>query len=312
VVSYAGSLHAIVVTDRKVSRHDLGVEAAVHRELDALRFALRRLVAVHSTSARSRQSAVDGVKVAAERLAHQLVRPIEARVGDRPVIISPTGSLHTVPWALLPAESRHALSVVPSAAVWMAAEGRPRRRRGALFVAGPGLRHAEPEVVEVARSYRRAHTLVGAEATVAATSAALAKSGLAHLACHGSFRSDNPLFSSLRLADGPLTVHDLERLGDVPELIVLSACESGLSAVAPGDELMGLASAFLGLGARALIGSVVPVPDEHVRPFMVSLHRRLRAGDTVSSALSETQAAWAAADDDAAIAALAFICLGAG
>ncbi len=130
--------------------------------------------------------------------------------------------------------------------------------------------------------------------------------------CHGSFRSDNPLFSSLRLADGPLTVHDLERLGDVPELIVLSACESGLSAVAPGDELMGLASAFLGLGARALIGSVVPVPDEHVRPFMVSLHRRLRAGDTVSSALAETQGAWATADDDAAIAALAFICLGAG
>ncbi|MDQ1423664.1 MAG: hypothetical protein QOD72_1162, partial [Acidimicrobiaceae bacterium] len=256
LVSCAGALHAVVVTERKVSRHDLGAEADVQRELDALRFALRRLVAAPSTSARSRQGAVDGVKVAAERLARQLVRPVEARVGDRPVVISPTGSLHTVPWALLPAASRHALSVVPSAAVWMAAERRPRRRRGALFVAGPGLRHAEPEVLEVARSYRGARTLVGAAATVAATSAALARCDLAHLACHGSFRSDNPLFSSLRLADGPLTVHDLERLGDVPELIVLSACESGLSAVAPGDELMGLASAFLGLGARALVGSV--------------------------------------------------------
>ena len=41
---------------------------------------------------------------------------------------------------------------------------------------------------------------------------------LAHIAAHGTFRADSPLFSSLRMDDGPLTVHDFERLGRAPVL----------------------------------------------------------------------------------------------
>ena len=57
--------------------------------------------------------------------------------------------------------------------------------------------------------------------------AALRDCDRAHLACHGSFRADNPLFSSLLLADGGLTVHDVESLGAGPRELVLSACDSG-------------------------------------------------------------------------------------
>ena len=69
-----------------------------------------------------------------------------------------------------------------------------------------------------------------------------------HVAAHGRFRDDNPLFCSLELADGNVTVYDLERLRKVPQRIVLSSCESGLSAVHAGDELMGFTAALFALG----------------------------------------------------------------
>ena len=106
----------------------------------------------------------------------------------------------------------------------------------------------------------------------------LTSSQTAHIACHGRFRADNPLFSSLQLADGPLNVYDLQRLDRAPDLLVLSACDSGLSAVRPGDELMGLAAALFPLGTAALVASIVPVPDEATHRLMLAFHAALAAG----------------------------------
>src|SRR5207245_7925335 len=79
-------------------------------------------------------------------------------------------------------------------------------------------------------------------ATTNEVATALDGADLAHIAAHGSFRTDNPLFSSVRLSDGPLTVYDLERLSRAPRRVVLSACNTGLALARPGDELMGLSS----------------------------------------------------------------------
>ncbi len=125
------------------------------------------------------------------------------------------------------------------------------------------------------------------------------------MAAHGTFRSDNPLFSALHLADGPLTVHDLEHLEQAPDTVVLSACDSGLSAVRPGDELMGLAAAVFALGTRTLVASVVPVPDAASHDLMVAFHDELLAGRPPAAAL-------AAAQRDRGIAGAGFVCLGAG
>jgi len=158
------------------------------------------------------------------------------------------------------------------------------------LVAGPGLEHADAEIAALSRSYGDAVVLVGSGATADATSAAIEGARMAHLATHGRFRSDNPQFSSLELADGPLTVYDLERLSEPPEVVVLSACDSGLSGVRPGDELMGLAAAVLALGTRTLVASTVPVADEPTRPFMQAFHGRLLAGTGPAEALAVTTA----------------------
>jgi CHAT domain-containing protein len=133
---------------------------------------------------------------------------------------------------------------------------------------------------------------------------------LAHVAAHGTFRADNPLFSSLRLDDGPVTVYDLEAVRRAPATLVLSACESGLSDVRPGDELMGLASVLLALGTNVLVASIVPVPDAATRTLMGAFHRRLAQGDAPAAALAAAQLR-VAADGPAGLAAAAgFLCLG--
>ena len=113
---------------------------------------------------------------------------------------------------------------------------------------------------------------------------------LAHLAAHGRIHPDNPLFSSLEFADGPLTVYDLEQLSRPLELVVLAACDVGRSTVRPGDELMGLSATFLALGTRHVIASVVPIPDAETAPLMIAFHRLLAAGAAAPLALAQAQA----------------------
>ncbi len=164
----------------------------------------------------------------------------------------------------------------------------------------------------MARRYPDARCVSGEDATVGTVSAAVDGARLAHIACHGRFRADNPMFSCLHLANGPLTVYDLERLGKPPETIVLSACDSGLSEVHPGDELMGLAAALLALGSRTLVAAVFSVPDEATRSLMLGFHAGLRAGLSPAAALGRAQHKAVRKGQAASAAAAGFVCFGAG
>lgn len=198
-------------------------------------------------------------------------------------MIVPPGALHSVPRSLLPSCRGRTVSVAPSASLWHQAilsgggDGDPAAESGSgvVLVAGPGLPGAVAEIAALARRYPGAVRLTGAGATCEAVSDALDGARLAHVAAHGRFRADNPLFSCLELADGPFTVYDLEALEQAPRTLVLSACDSGLSDVQPGDELMGLAWAVFALGTRTLIASVLPVPDVATRRLMLDFHARI-------------------------------------
>jgi CHAT domain-containing protein len=105
-----------------------------------------------------------------------------------------------------------------------------------------------------------------------------------------------------------MTVYDLERLGRLPKRLVLSSCESGLSAVHAGDELMGFTAAVFALGTNTVIAAVVPVPDEATKGLMLGLDEALRAGREPARALVEARAK----DDLMSVAGAAFVCFGAG
>jgi len=114
---------------------------------------------------------------------------------------------------------------------------------------------------------------------------ALDGAGLAHIAAHGTFRADSPLFSSLRMDDGPITVYDLERLRRAPYRVIFSSCDSGVLAPAGADELPGLAHTLAPLGTAGIVASVVPVNDQATAALMVALHRHLRGGASLAEAL---------------------------
>jgi len=171
------------------------------------------------------------------------------------------------------------------------------------LVAGPGLPGADAECRAIARLYRpAARRLAGARATAGNVMAALEHSDLVHIAAHGRFRADSPLFSSMLLTDGPLTIYDLERLQGVTATVILAACDTAVAAVQAGDEPLGTAATLVGLGVGSVIAPVMAVPDGQTVAFMVALHRRLRAGDRPSAAL-----AGAAVDQTPASA---FVCVG--
>jgi len=311
LVELDGRLHALTVTGAGAELHALGTVAEAETELGWLQSCLRRLAHGHG-SASARAAASVAAYFAADRLDALLMGPLLDDIGDRSVVVVPTGVLHAFPWSLLPSCRGRSVTVTPSARLWWeGALAPPWQDRRVVLVAGPRLTYAEAEVARLGREYGGTTSLVGDAAGVETVLRRLDGAGLAHIAAHGRFRADNPLFSCLELADGPLTVYDLESLARAPQLLVLSACESGLSAVHPGDELMGLAAAVLALGTRSLIASVVAVPDEETSDVMLALHRHLRSGLSPAAALATVQAGEAPNDRRSLPAAVGFVCFGA-
>jgi CHAT domain-containing protein len=112
-----------------------------------------------------------------------------------------------------------------------------------------------------------------------------------HLACHGVFRSDNPAFSAMELADGNFSALDAEKLGLSNALVVLSACDSGVATEAEGDEVFGLVRAFLIGGASRVVASLWPVDDETTVDWMTAFYRALQSGATPAGASQLAQRA---------------------
>jgi CHAT domain len=308
LIELDGTLTALTLAGGRLTRHVLGSAEPVREELEWLRFALVRL-ARRSHGAAQRATMLQGARASAEALGERLIEPLAESVDRRPLVIVPTGSLHATPWAMLPQLRGRPVVVAPSAATWSALQAPwAVRRSKVVLVAGPRLRHAAAELVGVGALYSRPSTLTGRRATVTAAMQALGGATVAHVACHGHFRSDSPLFSSLELADGPLNAYELQRLRRPPQLIVLSACDLGTSDARPGDELLGFAAALIGMGTRTIIASVVPVPDAGAKRLMISLHSHLTAGDPPSMALAKAQERLGSRGYGQA----GFVCLGTG
>jgi CHAT domain len=306
VVAARGTIHVVVAKRGRVRRFEAGRLDRARDEVEYARFALRGAAVASPATA---DALLAGLEPALARLEETLLGPALRAMGDGPLVLMPPATLQSASWGALPSLRDRPLTVAPSATAWLRARATtPPRRRRVVLAARPGLATSAAEVEALAAEYRNPTVLIGEGATCAATLKGLDGAWLAHVGAHGRFRGDNPMFSALEMADGPLTVYDLDGLRRPPYRLLLTACESGVGSPTGADELLGLASSLTALGTAGLLASVVPVNDAATVPFSLAVHERLRAGDDLASSLL---AARRAADDPVARAtAWSFLALG--
>jgi CHAT domain-containing protein len=128
---------------------------------------------------------------------------------------------------------------------------------------------------------------MGPEATVDRLRAAAAESRFVHIATHGQFRTDNPMFSSIMLSDSALSVYDFYDLRLAAELVTLSGCGTGLSVVTSGDELLGLVRGLLYSGTRAVLLTLWDVNDRSTADFMKLFYAKMPVTRDKSEALRQ-------------------------
>jgi len=226
--------------------------------------------------------------------------PLAKRIKTDRLVVIPHASLHYVPFHALangagPLIDMFEISRAPSAAVLNLCRRRPVQNRGDKFVAlGIAERttpHIENEISQLADLFPDAIALTGNEATLSNLMKLAPRARFLHLASHGYFRRDNPMFSFLKLADSRLNFYSLLDLKLNAEMVTLSACHTGVNMVFPGDELHGLMRGFLYAGAPSLVASLWAVSDRSTAEFMREMYSRIHAGDSKRTALRKAQLA---------------------
>ena len=96
--------------------------------------------------------------------------------------------------------------------------------------------------------------------------------------------------------DGKLRLADIFNLQLDADLVVLSACETGLGQQVRGEGLVGFTRAFFYAGARSLAVSLWLVPDTSTPELMRALYVRLQRGESKAEALRHAKLAMIAGE----------------
>ena len=296
-------LWAVVVSDGEFDLHEVGPSAEALREMESLRFMLRRM-------ARRGEDRGHGHMEVAGRLDRLLFRGVD--LGAGPLIIIPTPDLYAMPWSILPSLHERSVTVSPSAEMWVSRSQLDKGGGGVVVAGGPGLAKAGEEVKAVGDLYQSAAVWGPDDSRTEQVLDAMEGADLAHIASHAYFQYENPMFSSLRLGDGDLFVYDLERLRRPPRRVILSACDSGFSESRAGEELLGLSASLLAMGTRTVVASIGLVPDsDTTRALMLEFHQGLLDGLGPAHSLSQAQGG-SMERPGGLVAAASFVCIGAG
>ncbi|MGN9841637.1 CHAT domain-containing protein [Nonomuraea sp. H19] len=285
------SLLAVLITGERVLLRWLGAARPVEEAIVRLRYVVRKRGEARDClglagAARHAQHERD-VEAAAGDLEGLLLRPLAAELGDRPLVVVPVGALHTLPWGALPFLRERPVSVAASAAAWVRARELASTRRDGppvvVAAAGPALTHAHAEVAHVLACHPGGREVPGRTDAVLE---ALLDADVLHLAAHGVFQARSPLVSGITLEDGALMAYDLLKLPRSAGLVVLSACNSGMSRTPVEGAPLGLPGTFLAKGSSCVIAGMVPVQDEAARAVMSAFHELIAAGRPPDAALA--------------------------
>jgi CHAT domain-containing protein/TolA-binding protein len=210
----------------------------------------------------------------------------------RAVGIIPHGSLHYLAFATLNDGrdyliDRQQLFYLPAASVlkYTLARRNPEHKLHILAIGNPDLGNsaldlpfAEREAGTLRWNYPDVTTLTRERATESWIREHIGEFGIIHIASHGEFDPVNPLFSAIRLArdakaDGKLQADEIFGLDIKADLVVLSACQTGLGDIRSGDDVVGMNRAFIFAGTHSLMSSLWRVSDVSTAIMMKQFYR---------------------------------------
>jgi CHAT domain-containing protein len=229
------------------------------------------------------------------QLYNKLFSPIEAGIDGKHLLIIPHGILHRLPFQALFDGARYlidkfSISYAPSATIHRLCRNRPVNQQGPSLVMGiPDI--AAPlildEATAVAGIVPQSELLLNEKASATALQRKGSQCRLIHIATHGYYRQDSPMFSGIRLGDSILSLYDLYHFKLPVELITLSGCATGVSTVAGGDELLGLVRGLIYAGAKAALLTLWDVQDRSTLQFMTAFYRHFVAGENKAVAVQK-------------------------
>ena len=269
------------------------VEARIAELLRLLQFQLSKFHLTPGYLERFHDSLVQTTQAHLKELHEELIAPLASRLNAEHLVFVPHGLLHYVPFHALFDGSqylidRHTVSYSPSASIFALCQNRTANSSGGSLVFGIPDKQAPAildEVQALTGVLDQAELFVGQNASENLLRSKGPTSRMIHIATHGRFRQDNPMFSAIRLGDSFLSLFDLYQLRLPVELITLSGCSTGLNVVAEGDELIGLARGLLHAGAQSLILSLWDVHDKSTAQFMTAFYGKLRQGQSKAASL---------------------------
>jgi CHAT domain-containing protein/tetratricopeptide (TPR) repeat protein len=286
-----------------LSRDDLQirqvtVESRVKKTLQLFQFQLAKFRLDPQYVAGFQELMLESTQGHLQTLYQELIDPIADLLGAKHLVFAPHGLLHHIPFhALFDGEAyltdKFSISYSPSASVYALCCEKTVNVSGGSLVLGVADNQAPlilEEVKALSTILPNAKMFVGEAASEGVLRSLGPASRIIHIATHGYFRQDNPMFSSIRLGDSYLSLYDLDHFKLPAELVVLSGCATGRNTVTPGDELMGLVRGLLQAGAQSLMLSLWDVHDASTRDFMIAFYSRLAQGWTKPLALQAAMA----------------------
>ena len=271
------------------------LETRVAGFLRLLQFQLSKFRLDRQYLERFQDSLVRATQAHLKELYDELVAPFAERLKARHLVFVPHGLLHYAPFhALFDGQAhlidRHTVSYSPSASIYALCQTRSANVSGPSLVLGipdPQAPAISEEVQAIRRVLPQPEVFLGKDASEDILRSKGPTSQFIHIATHGHFRQDNPMFSSIRLGNSFLSLYDLYQLKLPVELMTLSGCSTGLNVVAAGDELIGLARGLLHAGAQSLVLSLWDVHDRSTAEYMRAFYGFLQQGKSKAEALRE-------------------------
>jgi CHAT domain-containing protein len=296
---YSGDrILAVVIRKNEIEIIPVTIASRIAGYLDLLRFQLSKFKLGADYAQRFADALLRATQSHLRSLYAELIAPIRHLLKGTKLVIVPHGVLHYLPFhALLDSDQYlgdlFAISYAPSATMFAVCQTRPASANTNVLVMGvPDERAPQilSEVKTVASVLPDAELLIGDHATAAAFREKGPASRLMHIATHGIYRRDNPMFSGIKMGDGYLNLYDLYQMKLGSSLVTLSGCATGMNVIAEGDELLGLQRGLFSAGAASLLLSLWDVHDESTAKLMKVFYTRfIHTGKMATSLQSAMQ-----------------------